>query len=271
MEAVVSITGSDIGDRLKVVGPATIPRFVGREVEDDGTLTLCKAPAYVVRHVGEDGDARYAVVLGQALGRRALMDLLYTIAPYKAHGPDRFARVLDNWRLHDRAKTSSGSENLLLQHANSLKLSWHEFTRHRDLFIAIFEDETENTRVVPILTWEKSPGAIRKWRFNDLDRNLVQTLGQSVTILRGLDGEGQPEVDALVGLVTIPYFLPELRKNWAAWQPLVKNGKSNYIGPASMPVVSLMHRRALLNSAFIRNAEECIDTAAIQTTRVIPD
>ena len=31
------------------------------------------------------------------------MDLLYTLAPYKAHGPDRFARVLDNWALYDRA------------------------------------------------------------------------------------------------------------------------------------------------------------------------
>jgi hypothetical protein len=241
----------------------TIPELLGREIRDERSLSLAQSPAYIVRHNSEGGDVRYAVVLGEALGRRALMDLLYTLAPYKAHGPDRFARVLDNWHLHDRAMTSSGSESLLLQHANSLKHSWQEFSRHRDLFIAIFEDETENTRVVPVVTWVKSPGGTRKWQFDALDRTLVQAIDASVPILKGLDGAGQTHLDSLVGLVTIPYFLQDLRKNWRAWQPLVKDGKSNYIGPASMPVVALMHQRALLNSAFIRRAEECIDAAAI--------
>jgi hypothetical protein len=36
----------------------------------------------------------------------------------------------------------------------------------------------------------------------------------------------------------------------------VKDGKSNYIGPASVPVVALKHRRALLNSIFIKSVEE---------------
>ena len=135
------------------------------------------------------------------------------------------------------------------------------FSEHRDLFIAIFESETENTRVLPLLTWEKSPSGARKWRFDAADGALVQALEGQVPVLGGLHGPEQLLLDPLVGLVTIPYFLPELRKNWRAWQPLVKNGKSNYIGPASIPVVALMHRRALLNSAFIRNAEARIDAA----------
>ena len=66
----------------------------------------------------------------------------------------------------------------------------------------------------------------------------------------------------MLGLVTVPYFLPELRKNWPAWKPLVKNGKSNYIGPASVPMMALLHRRALLNSALVRSAEEWLDSMA---------
>lgn len=265
MEAVGPASRIESEGASKILGPVSISDLAGRDVRDERSLLLAQTPGYVARQDREGGESDYTVVLGQTLGRRGLMDLLYTIAPYKAHGPDRFARVLDNWRLHDRARTSSGSESLLLQHANSLKVSWHEFARHRELFIALFEDEGESRRVLPVVTWEKSQGGARKWRFDGLDRTLVEALEKSVPILQGLSDSGQTELDSLVGLVSLPYFLPELRKNWRAWQPLVKNGKSNYIGPASMAVISLMHRRALLNSAFIRNAEKCIDASAIDT------
>jgi hypothetical protein len=246
------------GRRLAVLGPFTIADMLERAIADERSLSLASAPAYVLRQDSPGGAVRYAVVLGQALGRRALMDLLYTLAPYKAHGPDRFARVLDNWRLHDRAMTSSGSANLLLQHANSLKLSWQAFAQHRDRFIAAFEDQTENTRLVPVITWEKSPGGARSWQFDDLDRSLVEAIDAAVPVAKGLNGSERAQLDALVGLVTIPYFLVELRKSWRAWQPLVKNGKSNYVGPASVPVVALMHRRAILNSGFIRAIEALV-------------
>jgi len=245
---------------VKVLGPIMVPGVTGNEPSDERNLSLALAPAYVLRHDREGGDVQYAAILGEGLGRRALMDLLYALAPYKAHGPDRFARVLDNWRLHERAMTSAGSESLLLQHAESLKYSWQVFSSHRDVFTAVFEDETENTRVVPVVTWEKNRGGGRKWQFDGLDQTFVQALGESVPVLRGLHGSGRLELDSLVGLVTIPYLLPELRKNWRPWQPLVKNGKSNYVGPASVPVVALMHRRAILNSGFIR-AVEALDLA----------
>jgi hypothetical protein len=152
----------------------------------------------------------------------------------------------------------------MLQHANSLKLSWQVFSEHRHLFVAIFADQTENTRGLPVVAWEKSIAGARMWRFDTPKGSLVQALEGSVALPARNDAPGAPQLDALMGLVTIPYFLPELRKNWPAWKPLVKDGKSNYIGPASVPMMALIHRRALLNSAFIRAAEEWIDAAAGQ-------
>ena len=188
------------------------------------------------------------------------MDLLYTLAPDKAHGPDRFARVLDNWRLHDRARTSSGSESLLLQHAAALKFSWHEFARHRDLFIELLEGGTDR-RVVPLVTWMRTADSHRRWQFDPLDGCVAQAIEKVLPLFEGDEGRSSPTFDSLVGLLTIPYFCPDLHRNWRAWQPLVKDGKSNYIGPASVPVVALRHRRALLNSAFIQRVEAYVDGA----------
>ena len=244
---------------MTVRGPLSISTLLNRDVRDERSLSLAREAAYVARHDRDNAEIRYMVLFGSTLGRRALMDLLYTLAPYQAHGPDRFARVLDNWRLHDRAKTSSSSESLLLQHAKSLKTSWEEFSEHREVFISILADDTENTRVMPFVTWVRKPlSGVRRWEFGAVEPGLVRSLQALVPILRS-QGSERLQLDSLVGLVTVPYFLPELRKKWRAWQPLDENGKSNYIGPASVPVVALMHRRALLNSAFVRSAEACID------------
>ena len=251
----ISINQVFSGPGQEILGPISISDLSDREVDDERGLSLATAPAYVVRQIQDDGEVRHTFVLGQALGRRALMDLLYTLAPYKAHGPDRFARVLDNWQLHDRAKTSSGSENLLLQHASSLKLSWQVFSQHRELFIAVLRDQTESTRVVPVITWQTSPAGTRKWLFEPLDQAHFSDLDGFIPILGETGGLPRPLLDSLVGLVTIPYFLPGLHKNWQPWQPLIKSGKSNYIGPASVPVVALRHRRAILNSGFIHRVE----------------
>ena len=242
---------------LEIAGPTTVPGLLGRVIADERGLSLAQAPVHVVTQGYSNGDVGFAVVIAEALGARALMDLLYTLAPYKAHGPDRFARVLDNWGLHDRARTSSGSESLLLQHASALKFSWHEFARHRDLFIEILEGKTER-RVVPVVTWTKTADGHRQWQFEALDGHVTQAIEKALPFERD-DGRTSATLDSLVGLVTIPYFCPELHRNWLAWQPLVKDGKSNYIGPASVPVVALRHRRALLNSAFIHSIEAYVE------------
>ena len=240
---------------MRAAFPVAISDLTGREVSDRPGLLLANAPAYVCRQNFDGETALYTLVLGQALGRRALMDLLYALAPYKAHGPDRFARVLDNWGLHDRARAGGASQNLFLQHVNSLKSSWSVFAEHRELFIEVFKDETESMRVAPVLAWEKRSDGGRRWRFNAIEPALLQVIQGSMPFLRELESAGRLELDALVGLVTIPYLVPELTKRWPAWKPLVKDGKSNYIGPASVPMMALLHRRALLNSSLIRAVE----------------
>jgi hypothetical protein len=247
-----------IGRPLKVLGPITVTSLLGREFVEEMTLTLATAPVFGLRQEDEDSTVTYALVLGQALGRRALMDLLYTLAPYKAHGPDRFARVLDNWGIYDRAATNGGSHTLFMQHANSLKTSWRVFGAHRAVFFDIFADPTESTRAVPLLTWERVAHGNRKWQLESQKARLVQALQAAGAIP---NSESPPPLDALLGLVTIPYFLPELRRNWPAWKPLVRGGKANYVGPASVPMMALLHRRALLNSILVRSAEEWLDSA----------
>ena len=98
------------------------------------------------------------------------------------------------------------------------------------------------------------------FEFDSPDDALVQALDSAGAIPHG---DHTPELNALLGLVTVPYFLPELRKNWPAWRPLVKDGKSNYIGPASVPMMALMHQRALLNSVFVRAAEEWLESGDV--------
>jgi hypothetical protein len=242
---------------LKVLGPTKVSALIGREFVDEMTLSLATAPVYGVRQEDEDGGVRYGMVLSQAVGRRALMDLLYTLAPYKAHGPDRFARVLDNWGIFDRAATNGGSHALFMQHANSLKTSWEVFGEHRAVFFDIFADQTEGTRAVPLLTWERAADGKRSWHFEAASNDLMQAFEDACAIPGPAP---RPQMDAVLGLVTLPYFLPELRKNWPAWKPLVKDGKSNYIGPASVPMMALLHRRALLNSALVRSAELWLDS-----------
>lgn len=249
---------------VRVAGPLSIDELADREVHDEGTLVLTQAPAHVACFCDDAGSSYYAVLLGRALGRRALMDMLYAVAPYKAHGPDRFSRVIDNWQLHDRAKTSAGSESLLLQHAASLKQHWHEFSRHRELYISILQDASEQRRALPVISWQKTGDGVRRYK-SDVDRQIVDAMTE-MQLPRDTSGAREgATMDTLLGLVAVPYFVPELAKSWRAWQPLVKDGKSNYVGPASVPMMALMHRRALLNSALIRNAELTVGPGAAAT------
>lgn len=227
----------------------TIPHLLGRELTDERALKLTAAPALLFRR-DEPGSTRYALLIDAELDRRRLMDLLYTVAPYKAHGPDRFSRVLDNWALIERAKTGGGSESLMQEHARSLKSSWEEFLRHRDAYVAVFEDEAGERSVVPLLRWSRSEDGKRHWEFEGPDTELLEAIDSVRPVI-------EPDrLDMLIGLVTIPYYLPELRKNWQAWRPLARGGKSNYVGPASVPVMALLHRRALLNSSLVQRVEE---------------
>jgi hypothetical protein len=245
----------------QIYGPTTVVDILGREAKDERSLSLTTAPAYVIsQDYGAGG--RYAVVLATVLGRRSFMDLLFTLAPYKAHGPDRFARVLDNWGLHDRAMSSSASQSLLLEHARSLKFSWREFARHRRLFMEVLQDQAEDRGVMPAVIWSKRRDGKRGWDFEAGDGTPLRAAEELLASLVGAAMADRTRLDSLVGLVTIPYFLPELQRSWRAWQPLVRGGKSNYIGPASVPVVALMRRRSILNSAFTGCTEAYVRRSA---------
>jgi len=215
-------------------------------------LGLEDAAAVLARRAIGNGVENY-LMFDITLGRRGLMDLLFALAPYKAHGPDRFGRVLDNWGIFDRARNGGAASNsLFMQHVNALGVHWRTFEQHRDVFMRVFEDQSEGTRVVPVIAWQTGSGGSR--------RLLTGTGPVDDVLAASLSAENRfgaktLHFDTLVGLVTIPCLQPELTRRWPAWRPLVKGGKSNYIGPASVPIMSLMHRRALLNSGLIRAVE----------------
>ena len=229
-----------------VRGPLSVDSLMPAQIDDERRFLLASAPFYIFRqHL--DNRTLYSILMDAPLDRRGLMDLLFTVAPYKAHGPDRFSRVLDNWALFDRAKTSATSESLMLEHAKSLRFSWQEFERHRDAFSGVLHGQTQS--VLPLIAWSNTALGRRRWEFSAPDPELLREIQE---VRPGTTGE---QLDTLVGLVAIPYLLPELCSKWRAWRPLVKGGKSNYIGPASVPVMALLNRQALLKSALIQRAE----------------
>jgi hypothetical protein len=118
----------------------------------------------MVRREVTGGAITYSVAFDTPLGRRDLMDVLYALAPYKAHGPDRFGRVLDNWAIFDRAKTGGGaSSNLFEQHARSLGSNWRVFGEHRDVFVAAFADADGSFKVLPWVAWQTDASGKRRW------------------------------------------------------------------------------------------------------------
>lgn len=234
-----------------VLGPITPAELLRRNAPAGEPSLLSSARSYICGRSSDEGTS-FAMLIDEPLNYRRLMDVLYAVAPYKAHGPDRFSRVLDNWALVERARTSEGSEKLMLEHANALKLSWQEFERHRERFVAVLRDQTGSTRMWPLISWFVARDGRRRWVFSDPADNILEALVGSCPDVP------LEQLDTLVGLVTIPYLLPELTSGWPAWQPLKKGGKSNYIGPASVPVMSLMHRRALLHSPLIQSAEPVV-------------
>ena len=232
---VVTASTVDLKRRLVRLTDLTGPRA-------DDVLHLEDASALLLR--GEEpGTTTYSVAFQIALGRRALMDVLYDLAPYKAHGPDRFGRVIDNWQIYDRAQTGGGASNSLFQqHVKGLGDNWRIFAEHRDAFMSTFADTSETYRVAPAVSWETTAEGKRRWLLDAIDTS-------------GFEDASDLHYDSLVGLVMLAYLQPNLTKTWPAWRPLIKGGKSNYIGPASVPMMALLHRRSILNSRFIQAVE----------------
>ena len=240
--------------------PLTVRRLLTRPPEDQLRLDLTGAPLLIGKRDLEPSASEYTVVIDTRLSRRGLMDLLFSIAPYKAHGPDDFNGVLDDWRLFERAATGGASETLLRQHMQGLRGHWQEFGRHCPLFIEVLEDRTETTFMVPVLRWRKDRARIRDWYFRPLSPADVDGLGDLAG--PGLDSADAAAFNPLLGFVTLPYFQPQLRRRWPEWRHLDRDGKSNIMGPAQVPVLALLHRRALINSELVARCEAFADEAS---------
>jgi hypothetical protein len=199
----------------------------------------------------------YLACIGESLGRRGLMDFLAAIAPYKGRGLDDFSGVLDDWYLHDRALAGGASEKLLQEHMQSLRDDWLEFGRHRRLFVDILEDRTEATRLVPILRWQRLADGTRRWLFDALEPDQEDAVRGMLSPM--LVTELPSMLSPLAGFLSVLYFLPETTHGWPEWKPLVAEGKSNYMGPAQVPVLALLNKAASLDSIFIERCEALAD------------
>jgi len=239
-----------------VIGPLTIAELTNRKYSDLFSLQFASAPVLVSGETSTlSGLSQFCVLLGEALGRRKLMDLLYILAPYKAHGPDRFARVLDNWGIIDRAKNSSTSLNLLQRHSKSLRRPWRLFEQHREAFAAVLGDTSEARSLIPVLVWAKDTFGRRAWRFDGLDEDLEAKLKALLGGALASTKDQERRLDTVAGLVTLPYFYEELHLDWPAWKPLEPEGKSNYVGLASVPMMALLSRGRLMEAPLISAVE----------------
>jgi hypothetical protein len=240
---------------------ATPAALLPDHIENEDGLSLWQAPLQVWRFDRQPDGREYLGVIGASLGRRGLMDFLAAIAPYKGRGLDDFSGVLDDWYLHDRALTSAPSEKLFRDHLESLRDDWIEFTRHRSLFVAVMEDRSEMTRLVPVLRWETPKDGARRWLYDSLTPDEDQVVRDAIGLVA--PAGATVTLSPLAGFLSVLYFLPELTLGWPEWKPLAVEGKSNYMGPAQVPVLALLNKRASLDSVFIARLEALTEASQV--------
>lgn len=216
---------------------------------------LLEARAHLRFREPVPGRTRYTLVIEQVLDRRGLMDLLFAIAPYKAHGPDDFDGVLDDWRLPDRAAQDGGASlKLLMEHAQALRQHWRRFFRHLRAFAAVLEDRSGGTFLVPAVRWRSDASGARRWDFAFPDEAEAAVLRQGLSLPAELPAD--PRVfDPLAGFLVVVCLQPELTRRWPRFKPLVPEGKGNFMGPAQVPVLALTRRRSLLRNQVLPAVE----------------
>ncbi|HWC30175.1 MAG TPA: hypothetical protein VG845_08850, partial [Dehalococcoidia bacterium] len=238
----------------------TPAELLRRDTAGDDGLSLWRASLCVWRYSASPAGNEYVACIAESLGRRGLMDFLAAIAPYKGRGLDDFSGVLDDWYLHDRALAGGASEKLLEEHMQSLRDDWLEFGRHRRLFIDILEDRSEATRLVPVLRWSRHPEGARQWLFDALEPVQEAAVRDALGPMAPTDAV--VTLSPLAGFLSVLYFLPELTEGWPEWKPLAAEGKSNYMGPAQVPVLALLNKAASLDSVFVERCESLTDGLA---------
>ena len=233
---------------------------MGQSIETADGLSLWQARIYVWRYDADPSGHEYVACIAESLGRRGLMDFLAAIAPYKGRGLDDFSGVLDDWYLHDRAMSGGASEKLFREHMDSLRDDWLEFTRHRRLLVDIMEDRSENTRLVPVLRWHTTPDGTRRWLFDRPEPHQEEAVRAAMSPEGPVDAH--VSLSTLAGFLSVLYFQPELTEGWPEWKPLSPEGKSNYMGPAQVPVLALLNKDRLLPNPLTEGLEALTHEAA---------
>lgn len=124
--------------------------------------------------------------------------------------------------------------------------------------------------LVPTLHWAKNGEGERRWMLDFLEEPLVSRCQQFLdTPPEGLLFDTR-RLNPMIGLSTIPYFIPKLRANWPKYQAMhgpktvpVEMGRGgNFMGPAQVLVLALQRKGTFLASEYIDAAEVYIEKHA---------
>lgn len=126
----------------------------------------------------------------------------------------------------------------------------------------IFPETVGSTNfLIPVVRWRRSGIGKRSLVLDFLDESVSplvkETLGLD-KIPEELDFDNR-RLNPLLGVLSIAYFSPEVRKNWPKTQRLNKGGYQQFMGPAQVPVLALQRRNQILQSGFFSAAEEHVE------------
>jgi len=121
--------------------------------------------------------------------------------------------------------------------------------------------------LIPTIRWEKDRTGERRWILDFLDSPLAANCSQFIDPLPDDIQFDTRRFNPLIGLATIPYFIPSLRKDWPKHQA-IRDGEAkavgkgeggNFMGPAQVLVLALQRKNDSLITEFFDSAEEHIE------------
>ena len=124
--------------------------------------------------------------------------------------------------------------------------------------------------LIPTIRWEKDRNGERRWILDFLDRPLAAKCFQFIDPLPDDIQFDTRRFNPLIGLATIPYFIPSIRKDWPRHQairngepiPVNKGEGGNFMGPAQVLVLALQRKNDSLTTEFFDAAEDHIERYA---------
>lgn len=124
--------------------------------------------------------------------------------------------------------------------------------------------------LLPTVRWKKDANGDRRWILDFLDEQLGNKCSRFVDPLPDDIQFDTRRFNPLIGLATIPYFIPSLRKDWPEYQALRKDEAipakreviSNPMGPAQVLVLAAQRKEDSLRSEYFDVAEEHIERHA---------